>query len=41
VAVVITNPSTNMEKWLISTVEKQAKIVGIKMPEVAIFHPLQ
>lgn len=36
-AVVITNPSTNMEKWLISTVEKQAKIVGVKMPEVAIF----
>ena len=36
-AVVITNPSTNMEKWLISTVEKQAKIVGIKMPEVAVF----
>ena len=36
-AVVITNPSTNIEKWLISTVEKQAKIVGIKMPEVAIF----
>jgi len=36
-AVVITNPSTNVEKWLISTVEKQAKIVGIKMPEVAIF----
>jgi len=36
-AVVITNPSTNMEKWLISTVEKQANIVGIKMPEVAIF----
>jgi heat shock protein HtpX len=36
-AIVITNPSTNVEKWLISTVEKQAKIVGIKMPEVAIF----
>jgi len=36
-AVVITNPRTNIEKWLISTVEKQAKIVGIKMPEVAIF----
>ena len=36
-AVVITNPRTNMEKWLINTVEKQAKIVGIKMPEVAIF----
>ena len=36
-AVVITNPSTSIERWLISTVEKQAKIVGIKMPEVAIF----
>lgn len=36
-AVVITNPGTSMEKWLISTVEKQAKIVGVKMPEVAIF----
>jgi len=36
-AVVITNPSTNVERWLIDTVEKQAKIVGIKMPEVAIF----
>jgi len=36
-AVVITNPTTNIERWLITTVEKQAKIVGIKMPEVAIF----
>lgn len=36
-AVVIENPSTNIEKWLVSTVEKQAHIVGIKMPEVAIF----
>ncbi len=36
-AVVITDPRSNMEKWLVSTVEKQAKIVGIKMPEVAIF----
>jgi heat shock protein HtpX len=36
-AVVIKEPSTNVEKWLISTVEKQASIVGIKMPEVAIF----
>ncbi len=36
-AVVITNPTSNTERWLISTVEKQAKIVGIKMPEVAIF----
>jgi len=36
-AVVITNPRTNMEKWLLRTVEDQAKVVGIKMPEVAIF----
>ena len=36
-AVVINNPSNNIEKWLIETVEKQSKIVGIKMPEVAIF----
>ncbi len=36
-AVVITTPSNNIEKWLLETVEKQAKIVGIKMPEVAIF----
>ena len=36
-AVVITNPSSRIEKWLVDTVEKQAKIVGIKMPEVAIF----
>ena len=36
-AVVINNPSSNIEKWLMETVEKQSKIVGIKMPEVAIF----
>jgi len=36
-AVVITSPSTNIEKWLVNIVEKQAKIVGVKMPEVAIF----
>jgi len=36
-AKVITNPSNNVEKWLMATVEKQAEIVGIKMPEVAIF----
>jgi len=36
-AVVITHPSSNVEKWLVSTVKKQASIVGIKMPEVAIF----
>jgi len=36
-AKVITNPSNNVEKWLLETVEKQAGIVGIKIPEVAIF----
>ena len=36
-AVVITEPTTNINKWLITTVKKQADIVGIKMPEVAIF----
>ena len=36
-AKVIENPSNNVEKWLLETVEKQSKIVGIKMPEVAIF----
>jgi len=36
-AVVITEPTSNINKWLITTVEKQAGIVGIKMPEVAIF----
>ena len=36
-AKVIDQPTNNVEKWLIETVEKQAGIVGIKMPEVAIF----
>jgi heat shock protein HtpX len=36
-AVVIEQPSSNIEKWLMGTVEKQAGIVGISMPEVAIF----
>ena len=36
-AVVIADPSSNIERWLIDIVEKQAKIVGVKMPEVAIF----
>ena len=36
-AVVIDSPSNNIQKWLIETVKKQSKIVGIKMPEVAIF----
>lgn len=36
-AVVISNPTTTIEKWLMTTVESQAKTVGIKIPEVAIF----
>jgi len=36
-AKVIENPTNNVEKWLLDIVEKQSKIVGIKMPEVAIF----
>jgi heat shock protein HtpX len=36
-AIVIESPSNNVEKWLLDTVAKQSKIVGIKMPEVAIF----
>ena len=36
-AKVIDQPTNNVEKWLIETVEKQAGIVGIKIPEVAIF----
>jgi heat shock protein HtpX len=36
-AVVIESPSTNLESWLMATVESQANTVGIDMPEVAIF----
>lgn len=36
-AVVITQPQNNNEQWLFDTVAQQAKIVGIKAPEVAIF----
>jgi len=36
-AKVIENPTNTIEKWLLDIVEKQSKIVGIKMPEVAIF----
>lgn len=36
-AVVITEPQTPTEIWLIKTVHVQADMVGIKMPEVAIF----
>ena len=36
-ASVISLPKNNIEKLLIETVKKQSEIVGIKMPEVAIF----
>ena len=36
-AQVIENPTSNRDKWLMDTVATQAKIVGIQMPEVAIF----
>lgn len=34
---VIENPSNEVEHWLVSTVERQAKQAGIGMPEVAVF----
>jgi heat shock protein HtpX len=34
---VITEPSNSEEFWLVQTVERQARIAGIKMPEVAIY----
>ena len=37
-AVVIKNPSTASELWLINTVRNQSQRVGIKMPEVAVFN---
>ena len=40
-AKVIEQPANNVEDWLLRTVEKQSKIVGIKMPEVAIFPSTQ
>ena len=37
---VITQPSSETERWLVSTVGFQAQTAGIKMPEVGIFdHP--
>ena len=36
-AKVISQPSTPMERWLVKTVEQQAKQAGIGMPEVAIY----
>ena len=34
---VIESPSNDVERWLVSTVERQAQDAGIGMPEVAIF----
>ncbi|OGV74317.1 MAG: zinc metalloprotease HtpX [Methylophilales bacterium RIFCSPHIGHO2_02_FULL_57_10] len=36
-AVVIEQPRTQSEIWLVDTVRRQAQSVGIKMPEVAVF----
>lgn len=36
-AVVITQPNNDNERWLVNTVAAQAKKVGIKCPEVAIY----
>ncbi|MFS1539700.1 MAG: protease HtpX [Candidatus Phlomobacter fragariae] len=35
---VIESPTTETEHWLLNTVKSQADQVGIKMPEVAIYH---
>ncbi len=34
---VVDQPANDIERWLVSTVERQAKRAGIGMPEVAIF----
>jgi heat shock protein HtpX len=34
---VITQPVTEIEHWLVSTVQRQAQIAGIGMPEVAVY----
>jgi len=36
-AKVIETPSNDVERWLVSTVERQAKQAGVGMPEVAVF----
>jgi len=35
---VIESPSNEVERWLVSTVEQQARAAGIGMPEVAVFN---
>lgn len=37
-AVVITDPRSVHERWLVDTVARQAQAAGIKMPEVAIYN---
>tara|TARA_R110002050_G_scaffold269917_1_gene412388 strand:+ start:8316 stop:8702 length:387 start_codon:yes stop_codon:yes gene_type:complete len=34
---VITSPKNEAERWLVSTIERQAQQAGIGMPEVAIY----
>ena len=34
---VLKNPSNEFEKWYFNVVEKQSKILDIKMPEIGIF----
>lgn len=36
-AQIIKEPSTEIERWLINTVRRQAEMAGIGMPEVAVF----
>ncbi len=36
-AVVITQPRNDTERWLLQTVERQARAAGIGMPEVAVY----
>jgi heat shock protein HtpX len=36
-AQVITEPRTDIERWLVSTLRRQAEAAGIKMPEVAVY----
>ena len=36
-AQVITQPQNKTQQWLLTTVERQASLAGIKMPEVAIY----
>ena len=40
-AVVITEPRNDTERWLLKTVERQAREAGIGMPEVAVYDGLE